>query len=194
MSHDTNTNPPADALPIGAGDREAGQTPGSASRTTRADAIEVMEWTRWNDHRPTDHKAQYRWRVSPREILGLTMQPEWTVKLKCVGMGYSNEWWPDCSRWDGYRRTVDSSLEWRMAKDYEIEPTFHGLELLPNPFTGLAPRVVTLGRYIGSPIWELQWIGIESYLVRSLGWTNAAKMRDAWNRRPLPSPPNRGEK
>ncbi|MFG1399925.1 hypothetical protein [Roseixanthobacter pseudopolyaromaticivorans] len=191
----TNTNSPALAIPQPAGDREAGSLNGPASRANSADAGEAVTWMRWYDQRPTDHKAQYRWRVSPRKILGLTMQPEWTCRLRCVGMGYGdNEWWPDGSDWDGYRRSIDHSLEWRLAKDCETEPTFHGLELLPNPFTGLAPKVVTLGRWIGSPVWEAQWIGIESYLVKSLGWTDAAKMRDAWNRRALPSPPNRGEK
>lgn len=197
MTYDmtTNTNPPANTLPIGAGDREAGLPPGSASRTNSSDAAEAAAWTRWYDQRPADHKAQYRWRVSPRKILGLTMQPEWTDRLCIVGMGYAdNEWWPAGSNWDGYRRSTDRSLEWRLAKDCETEPVFHGLELLPNPFTGLAPKVVTVGRWMGAPIWELEWIGIESYLVKSLGWRDAAKMKDAWNRRALPSPPNRGEK
>ncbi|MFG1462320.1 hypothetical protein V5F77_05415 [Xanthobacter sp. DSM 24535] len=35
MSNDTNTNSPANTLPIGAGDREAGSPPGPASRTLR---------------------------------------------------------------------------------------------------------------------------------------------------------------
>lgn len=38
----TNTNSPADALPIGAGDREAGHTPGSASRTLRERVAEAI--------------------------------------------------------------------------------------------------------------------------------------------------------
>lgn len=142
-------------------------------------------WTRWADDRPSDHTAAYRWRVSARPILGLTLRPEWTEKLHCCGMGYAeNEWWPPFSHWNGYRRTVDPSLEWRVAAPDDMDLVYGGLDLLPSPFTGRPPKVVTSRRWIGAPPYLVEWIGIESYMVKSLGWTDAGKMRDAWNSRP----------
>lgn len=141
-------------------------------------------WTRWADARPTDLKANYRWRVSARPILGLTLQPEWTDKLHLCGMGHAeNDWWPPFSHWDGYRRTVDPSLEWRVAAPGEPDLFYGGLDLSPSPFTGLPPKIVKLGRWIGAPPYHVEWIGIKSYMVESLGWSDAGKMRDAWNKR-----------
>lgn len=146
-----------------------------------------MDWTLWNERRPTDKEKVYQWRVSPRLILGLEMQPEWSGKLRLCGMGLrDSEWWPPFSSWDGYRRTVDSTLEWRES-DVPDEPTkWNGLDLLPCPFTGASPTIVAHGQYIGAPPYKLQWIGVRSFMIDSLGWTSAQKMADAWNTRPAP--------
>jgi hypothetical protein len=99
-------------------------------------------------------------------------------------MGYSdNEWWPPFSSWDGYRRKVDPTLEWRHAGDAETETQWNGLDLLPCPWTGRAPRVVAHTQWIGAPPYILQWIGLEAKFVKSLGWTDAANMASAWNTR-----------
>ena len=75
-----------------------------------------MDWKKWSEIRPEDSTKFYRWRVSPRLILGLEMQPEWVEKMKFVGMGYADsEWWPPYSNWDGYKRTIDPTLEWQEA-------------------------------------------------------------------------------
>ena len=145
----------------------------------------MKNWTRWVEQRPSDHKLEYRWRVSPRKILGLEMQPEWTEKLRLVGMGYEDhQYWPlSASHWDGYRRTADSTLEWRVADQEEKEILWNGLDLLPCPWTGKAPSIVTDGRWIGAPPYNLEWIGIRSKFVNSIGWTDAAKMMKEWNDR-----------
>jgi hypothetical protein len=147
----------------------------------------VSEWTKWTDKRPDDQKLSYRWRVSARIILGMMLRPEWTGNMRLVGMGYGEpEWWPPFSNWDGYSRTVDPSLEWRLASEGEGENNilWGGLELLPCPFTGKPPQVTYCGRWIGAPPYLAESLSIESYLVRSSGWRNASGMAEAWNVRP----------
>lgn len=142
------------------------------------------EWVKWSDERPTDTKAVYRWRVSPRLILGTVLQPEWSDKLHFVGMGYAdNEWWPPCSDWNGFRRSVDATLEWRMAES-EGEPIArNGLHLLPCPFTGQRPKLSYTGRWVGAPPYLAESLSLESWMVRSHGWRDATKLAEAWNRR-----------
>lgn len=143
-------------------------------------------WKKFYDERPPNERGQYRFRVSERVMLGLSMRPEWTADMHYCGMGYSeSEWWPQGSHWDGYRRTVDPTLEWRVltVEDSTTEVIWHGLDLLPSPFTGLYPDVRYGTRYIGAPLYHAEWIGIESWMVSSSGYRSAETMRNNWNRR-----------
>lgn len=149
-------------------------------------SIPSNPWTRWSIQRPAEQMLSYRWRIPARPILGLTMSPEWTGKLRLCGMGYSDaQYWPDCSDWDGYRRSVPAGLEWRVASDNEKDITWVGLDLLPCPFTGKRPVVSYHGRWIGAPPFCPEYLSIRSHMVESNGWREAARMRDAWNRRPI---------
>lgn len=145
-------------------------------------------WQKWYLRRPPNECGSYRFRVSPREILGKVMAPEWTAKMFLCGMGYDeSEWWPDFSHWDGYRRSVDASLEWRELSDIEDPKDdaliFNGLDLLPCPFTGKPPKIVQLSQWIGAPPYQLEWIGVRSAFVNSLGWRDANALAAAWNTR-----------
>lgn len=151
---------------------------------------ENRTWTKWLDKRtPTDDKM-YRFRAYAN-ILGTDMWVEWSEKQQLCGMGYSDsEYWPPtmpCT-WDGYRRYItNKTLEWSELIDTDSKDSddvaYHGLNLLPCPFTGKKPKVVCLHRYFGAAPYELDWIGIESYLVNSIGWKDVKKMEDAWNKR-----------
>jgi hypothetical protein len=144
------------------------------------------EWVRWYDRRPTDQKALYRWRVSERVILGLPLRPEWSGKLFSCGMGYGeNELWPRGSDWDGYSRTIDKSLEWRLADaDLEPESSIHwgGLDLLPCPHFGNIPAVECARRWAGAMPHQIESLTLNSAFGKSY-WNNAARMRDVWNTR-----------
>lgn len=144
------------------------------------------DWTLWYERRPVDTQALYRWRIASRKICGMELRPEWSGKLHLCGMGYgASEWWPSGSHWDGYRRTMPKSLEWRLAKAEEPEGTIFwgGLDLLPCPFTGALPRVTYSGRWIGAPPWEVEYLNLKSYLVDT-HFRDANKLAAAWNQRP----------
>lgn len=146
----------------------------------------MSEWILWSVARPIDTKALYRWRICTAVILGLPMRPEWSEKLHKCGMGYAeSEWWPLFSNWNGFQRSVHPKLEWRLAAENEPEGNvfWGGLDLLPCPFTGKQPVVDYKGRFIGSPPYQPEWLCIKSHMVSSVGWIDAAKMRDAWNMR-----------
>ena len=143
-----------------------------------------FEWKRWYDERPTDHTLTYRWRVPAREICGLVLRPEWSGKLTLCGMGYGeHEYWPDCSRWDGYNRTVEPNLEWRLANDDEVDVAWNGFDLLPDPWTGNPPCVTFNTSWIHAPVYEVESFGLKFAMGRTLGWTNAKKLQEAWNTR-----------
>lgn len=147
----------------------------------------MTEWKRWYDERPTDHKIKYRWRLGkPRNICGKDLTPEWTAPLELCGMGWGpNEWWPEYSNWDGYKRTVPRDLEWRPMAEGESEETiYHGFNLLPCPFTGLQPKVQLYDSWVGAGPWIGRKMSIKSYMVDSVGWYSANDMEKAWNRRP----------
>lgn len=114
------------------------------------------------------------------------MQPEWSDKIfsfPCKPDIYC----PSCAKWDGWNWHIPNGLEWRVASPDEPEGekgvVWGGLDLLPCPFTGKLPTVIYHGRYIGAPPYHAEWLGIESYIVRSIGWYSAKDMRDAWNTR-----------
>lgn len=145
-----------------------------------------MTWKRWYDERPSDHTLLYMWRVSPRKLFNKILQPEWTAKMHYCGMGYSeNEWWPSCSNWDGYSRTVDQTLEWRVAEEGEEEGyvNYIGLDLRPDPFTGLQPKIDYKGIWISAPPYKAESLTIDHYWGTSYGWHDANKLEAAWNRR-----------
>lgn len=140
-------------------------------------------WRLWKEEKATDPTKLYRWRVSKRLILGMELQPEWGDKLSLIlGMG-CNEYWPPYSDWNGYKRTLDKTLEWREALPGELGIQWNGLELLPSPFTGKQPNIIYSGRWVTAPPYQPEWLGIRSYLVESLGWTIAADMQRTWNTR-----------
>lgn len=144
------------------------------------------QWTRWDDERPTDPKALYRWRIPARKILGMVLRPEWSGKLTYCGMGYDpHEYWPPFSNWNGYVRSVPAGTEWRLATDDEDEKSifWSGLDLLPSPFTGQPPKVDYCGRWIGAPPYEPDWLKIVSYMIGHNSWKDAEAMQRAWNRR-----------
>ena len=142
-----------------------------------------MDWKKWADERPTDIEAFYMWRVSPRTILGLALQPEWKAKLALCGVGHGNEWWPDCSHWDGWRRSADPTLEWRLADKDEPKERWNGLYLKPCPFTGEMPKIEVNTQYITAPIYKAVKIRIFSSLVSFGWWSSAFEMQRAWNAR-----------
>ena len=145
------------------------------------------EWKLWSDEKPEDTKALYRWRVPARQILGMTLRPEWTAKLSFVGMGYDpGEYWPPFSYWNGYVRTLPEGVEWRLAGEDETDIFWGGLDLLPSPFTGKPPKVEYCGLYIGAPPYKPEWLKIVSYMVGFNSWKDAAKMQAAWNTRTDP--------
>lgn len=143
------------------------------------------EWTFWSDKRPENTAALYRWRIPARKVCGVVLRPEWTEKLTLVGMGYSdNEWWPlSPSHWNGYVRTVPAGLEWRLAEEGEVEPTWEGLDLAPDPWTGLPPRVRTKTRWVAAPIYEAEGFWLEYRFGRTGTWSDVSKMVVAWNDR-----------
>lgn len=151
-------------------------------------AVTTAEWLKCKQVAPPNEKGFVRVRIT-KEILGLEMTPEWTTEMGFCGMGYKDsEWWPSgIHRWDGYRRYFIGDYEWRPAIDADQDGViWHGLELLPCPFTGLAPKIDYLGKWIGAPPDQAKWLSIKSHLVKSLGWESATKMRDAWNMRATP--------
>lgn len=153
------------------------------------DAVAVSqerEWTRWSDQRPPNAAGEFRYRAS-FNLLGLPVTAEWTEKMHLCGMGYGDsEWWPlrPC-HWNGYRRyiTIDN-LEWSPVTAYDpADIVWHGLDLLPCPFTGKLPKIETSGQYIGAPLWRSEAIWISSPAVPKRRWTDARAMVTAWNTR-----------
>lgn len=100
-------------------------------------------WTDWETQRPIN-AGYYWWRIEPRMIGGMTLQPEWVDELTPCGMGYrDSELWPVFSRWDGYTRTVPQGTQWAakeptVANDAERWP---GVDLLPCPFCCAMPAI-----------------------------------------------------
>ena len=144
-------------------------------------------WTLWSEKRPENTKALYRWRIPARVVCGLLLRPEWTEKLALVGMGYDdNEWWPlSPSHWNGYKRTVPTGLEWRLAEEGETEPAWGGLDLLPDPWTGRPPRVSTKTRWIGAPIYEAEGFWLTHRFGSTGTWADVTKLAAAWNERAI---------
>lgn len=150
------------------------------------------EWTLWSDQRCPNAQGSYRFRAS-FTLLGVPVTAEWTEELRLCGMGYGeSEWWPlrPCY-WDGYRRYItNSTLEWSPVQAYDPEHVvWHGLDLLPCPFSGKPPTIELSGQYIGAPLWRSEAVWISSPGVPKRRWTDAAAMQRHWNTRaPAPNP------
>ncbi len=155
--------------------------------TDPASAVaQAREWTLWSEQRPPNERGSYRYRAS-FPLLGLNVTAEWTEEMHLCGMGYSDsEWWPLRScYWDGYKRYITvKGLEWSpIHPDDPDGVVWHGLDLLPCPFSGKAPTIKLSGQYIGAPMWRSEAIWISSPGVPERRWTDAKKMRAAWNTR-----------
>lgn len=143
-------------------------------------------WTLWSVTRPTDLKLSYRWRIPTCDILGLSLRPEWTDQLHSrSGLG-DIEYWPGCAHWTGWRHEIPPGLEWRVAGPDEKAIFWGGLDLLPCPFTGRQPVVSYFGRWITAPAYHAEKLHLQCYLIDGF-WSDAAKMREMWNTRVIPS-------
>ncbi len=145
-------------------------------------------WTKWVDRRPTDTEKFYRWRVSPRPILGMELQPEWSDKMwGCWDGNKPKEFFPPHSRWNGWSRDVDPSIEWRECTEDEAREKapikWNGLNLLPCPFTGKVPEVKYHMTYIGSPPYQPLGLEIKSSMLGFNQWRDAKAMQESWNKR-----------
>jgi hypothetical protein len=166
----------------------AGWTGGAsvADVLERAAEIQEREWALWNVQRCPNERGSYRFRAS-FDFLGLPVTAEWTEELRLCGMGYGDsEWWPlNACRWDGYNRYITNpSLEWSPLHAYDSAGTvWHGIDLLPCPFTGKAPTLEPCGRYICAPLWHSEAVYISSPGVPKRRWTNARLMQAHWNTR-----------
>jgi hypothetical protein len=150
------------------------------------DQAQEIEWTRWADQRTPNASGSYRFRAT-FPFLGLTVTAEWTEEQHLCGMGYGDgEWWPPrpCY-WDGYRRYItNDTLEWRPLQAYDPEGViWYGIDLLPCPFTGKAPKLEPSGQYIGAPLWRSEAVWISSPAIPKRRWTDAKAMQAAWNTR-----------
>jgi hypothetical protein len=153
---------------------------------SNASSEQEREWTLWSDQRTPNAEGTYRFRAT-FPFLGVTVTVEWEEEQRLCGMGYGDsEWWPlrPCY-WDGYRRYItNNTLEWSPVHAYDSPGiVWHGLDLLPCPFTGQPPKVEAQGRYIGAPLWHSEAVWISSPMVRQQRWTDAKAMQAAWNTR-----------
>ena len=166
----------------------------------------VREWTLWSDQRPPNAGGSYRYRAT-FPLLGLTVTAEWTAEMRLCGMGYGdNEWWPQhLHHWDGYRRYIThKGLEWSPLQASDPEGiVWHGIDLLPCPFTGRSPTIEPSGQFIGAPLWRTGAVWLSSPGVPKRRWIDAKKMQASWNTRvpaaptpppisPQPTPPAEG--
>ncbi len=130
------------------------------------------------------------------KILGLEMTPEWTTGMRLCGMGHGpNQWWPDgLHHWNGYRRYFIAPYEWREIEEGDADGvTWHGLDLLPCPFTGKQPIVGYTGIWTVAPPNKAESLSLKSQFVNQHGFRDAAKMRDAWNTRTAAPTPSQGK-
>jgi hypothetical protein len=152
-----------------------------------ADIMEAArEWTRWKDQRAPNARGIYRYRVRA-EILGAVVTVEWSEEMTLCGMGHAeSEWWPLRScRWNGYQRYIThEGLEWSTILPSDPDGiVWHGLDLLPCPFTGQPAHIEAVGRYIGAPLWHSEAVYIWSAGVPKRRWTSIPEMVKAWNAR-----------
>lgn len=144
------------------------------------------EWTLWAEQRPPNAHGSYRYRAT-FPFLGLVVTAEWTEEMHLCGMGYGDhEWWPLRScYWDGYRRYITiKGLEWSPLTAYDTdEIVWHGLDLLPCPFTGRPPKLEPSGQFIGAPLWRSEAVWLSSPAIPKRRWTDAKAMLASWNTR-----------
>ena len=144
-----------------------------------------MNWNKYSEVKPPEVKKLYRWRVSPRMILGLELQPEWTEELSHL-MGRPEELFPPTGHWNGFRVEVEPTLEWRECLENENTKkapiTWNGLDLLPCPFTGEVPNVKAAGGYMGCPPYKCEYLVVEAAFNNSR-WDNAKNLMNCWNKR-----------
>ncbi len=145
-------------------------------------------WTKWSDKRTPEDGNIYRFRVATK-VLGMDMVVEWSEEQRSCGMGYGEpRYWPltPC-HWDGYRRyMINNNIEWSFLQEGDSKDSkdviFHGLNLIPCPFTGKQPKVRWFGRYCSSPPFILEWIGVQSHII-DFTRRDANELQKLWNQR-----------
>ncbi len=148
-------------------------------------------WKLWSpDDRPPEHlqRTPLRWLVVNVQCLGRRMAVEWTDKQSLCGMGYGDsEWWPPGSTWNGYTRRLLADYWWHElpdGDDAQMRCIFHGLDLLPCPFTGNRPVMQPSTRYIGAPPFLVERVTLSSWIAK-VSESSADVLEQHWNRRPV---------
>lgn len=140
------------------------------------------DWTNWSERRPPDGEALYIWRCGTKPE-----GPEWVEKFRRVGMGYAApQYWPVCSYWDGYHRTVAADLQWAPLPDgaKENDVFWPGLALLPCPFCGGEARIETRHEYMFQPVYQHKWARVWALCGHAqTRWKSVAEAHTDWNHR-----------
>lgn len=140
----------------------------------------------WFDFKDLRPPLGPHWFRAPGKPLAGGYVPEWVDDVALVGMGRaSNQAWPRFSHWDGYKRTVWPTLQWREV--LEGEPTamrVPGLELQPCPFCGRVPAVDFCGRWIGATVLDAEWFTVKCCgMVPNLHRESMPALAARWNLR-----------
>ena len=147
-------------------------------------------WTLWRvDCRPPSRLGgdPIRWLAQDVPCLGRRMDVEWTDKQSYCGMGYGpHEWWPPGSHWNGSSRRLYARYWWKELPEGdsgEMRCVYHGLYLLPCPFTGNLPAMSPSTRYIGAPPFLVDNVTLSSWIAK-VSASRADHLEELWNRRP----------
>lgn len=125
--------------------------------------------------------GEYLWRMPHRKFDVIVV---FRAQVRMRGHGFGdNVASPEFDHWDGYRVHLPSGAQYREVQESDPDMTIEGIDLLPCPFCGEAPKWQEGNGYVTARANHVENFSL-GHCIAEVRFAAPRRAAELWNRRP----------